>query len=306
MDCSKYSSEGKNQLLSDEIALTIDGLGRSGDKVMGWEIKPFPHTENYTLLSSTEALESLELMELGFTDMIRKPYSSDPSRDGLSDGIGADSNENLESANRTTSNLVCGEKEFEIRTSSNFMESNIQDLPAIDLKLGWLADSRAVKDNEFSEESKAEPSVVSSSPAKRARSTSLYSNNPYCQVYGCNKDLSSSKDYHKRHKVCDIHSKTAKVIVNGIEQRFCQQCSRFHLLAEFDDGKRSCRKRLAHHNERRRKPQIATQSVQEMGHRCMSSSRFFTPVNGLHDCFQLRAFEPFAVFLSLLRELMAM
>lgn len=35
---------------------------------------------------------------------------------------------------------------------------------------------------------------------------------------------------------------------------------RFHLLAEFDDGKRSCRKRLAGHNERRRKPQVGIQS----------------------------------------------
>jgi len=32
------------------------------------------------------------------------------------------------------------------------------------------------------------------------------------------------------------------------------------LLAEFDDGKRSCRKRLAGHNERRRKPQVGLQS----------------------------------------------
>lgn len=31
---------------------------------------------------------------------------------------------------------------------------------------------------------------------------------------------------------------------------------RFHILAEFDEGKRSCRKRLAGHNERRRKPQF--------------------------------------------------
>ena len=29
---------------------------------------------------------------------------------------------------------------------------------------------------------------------------------------------------------------------------------RFHLLPEFDQGKRSCRRRLAGHNERRRKP----------------------------------------------------
>ncbi|MCD7447495.1 hypothetical protein HAX54_030361 [Datura stramonium] len=93
---------------------------------------------------------------------------------------------------------------------------------------------------------------------KRLRTTNLYSQVPLCQVYGCNKDLSSSKGYHKRHKVCDEHSKTAKVIVNGVEQRFCQQCSRFHLLAEFDEVKRSCRKRLAGHNERRRKPRFDT------------------------------------------------
>lgn len=29
--------------------------------------------------------------------------------------------------------------------------------------------------------------------------------------------------------------------------------SRFHQLAEFDDAKKSCRRRLAGHNERRRK-----------------------------------------------------
>ncbi|KAF9624333.1 hypothetical protein IFM89_009616 [Coptis chinensis] len=52
-----------------------------------------------------------------------------------------------------------------------------------------------------------------------------------------------------------MHSKTPRVIVNGLEQRFCQQCSRFHLLTEFDQGKRSCRRRLAGHNERRRKSQ---------------------------------------------------
>jgi hypothetical protein len=33
--------------------------------------------------------------------------------------------------------------------------------------------------------------------------------------------------------------------------------NRFHFLPEFDDGKRSCRKRLADHNRRRRKPQLS-------------------------------------------------
>ncbi|KAG2683334.1 hypothetical protein I3760_10G027600 [Carya illinoinensis] len=77
---------------------------------------------------------------------------------------------------------------------------------------------------------------------------------PRCQVEGCKVDLSDAKAYYSRHKVCSMHSKSPKVIVAGIEQRFCQQCSRFHLLPEFDQGKRSCRRRLAGHNERRRKP----------------------------------------------------
>lgn len=78
---------------------------------------------------------------------------------------------------------------------------------------------------------------------------------PRCQVEGCKLDLSDIKAYYSRHKVCAMHSKSPKVIVAGLEQRFCQQCSRFHQLAEFDQGKRSCRRRLAGHNERRRKPQ---------------------------------------------------
>ncbi|KAG1364221.1 squamosa promoter-binding-like protein 14 [Cocos nucifera] len=77
---------------------------------------------------------------------------------------------------------------------------------------------------------------------------------PRCQVEGCKVDLTGAKAYYCRHKVCGMHSKSPKVIVAGLEQRFCQQCSRFHQLPEFDQGKRSCRRRLAGHNERRRKP----------------------------------------------------
>ncbi|PPD80970.1 hypothetical protein GOBAR_DD22104 [Gossypium barbadense] len=76
---------------------------------------------------------------------------------------------------------------------------------------------------------------------------------PRCQVEGCNVTLVNAKEYHRRHKVCETHSKAPKVVVLGLEQRFCQQCSRFHVVSEFDDSKRSCRRRLAGHNERRRK-----------------------------------------------------
>lgn len=63
--------------------------------------------------------------------------------------------------------------------------------------------------------------------AKRTRSSSESSNVPCCQVEGCNLDLSSTKDYHRKHRVCESHSKCPKVIVGGLERRFCQQCSRY-------------------------------------------------------------------------------
>lgn len=78
-------------------------------------------------------------------------------------------------------------------------------------------------------------------------------NRAVCQVENCGADLSKVKDYHRRHKVCEMHSKASSALVGGIMQRFCQQCSRFHVLLEFDEGKRSCRRRLAGHNKRRRK-----------------------------------------------------
>ncbi|KAJ0987136.1 hypothetical protein J5N97_005492 [Dioscorea zingiberensis] len=94
-------------------------------------------------------------------------------------------------------------------------------------------------------------------PNKRVRSGSPGSggNYPMCQVDDCKADLSGAKDYHRRHKVCELHSKTSKALVGKQMQRFCQQCSRFHPLSEFDEGKRSCRRRLAGHNRRRRKTQ---------------------------------------------------
>lgn len=47
-----------------------------------------------------------------------------------------------------------------------------------------------------------------------------------CQVDDCRADLSNAKDYHRRHKVCDMHSKATKALVGNVMQRFCQQCSR--------------------------------------------------------------------------------
>ncbi|KAL6507692.1 hypothetical protein OROGR_023887 [Orobanche gracilis] len=124
---------------------------------------------------------------------------------------------------------------------------------------------------------------VMSAPTKRSRASYQNMQNPCCQVEGCNLDLKSAKDYHRRHRVCENHSKTPKVIVAGMERRFCQQCSRFHDLSEFDDKKRSCRRRLSDHNARRRR--VPSQSVQfssvELSTALYDQRQHNLPLNGL-------------------------
>ncbi|CAL0318558.1 unnamed protein product [Lupinus luteus] len=105
---------------------------------------------------------------------------------------------------------------------------------------------------------RGEPDPMVVRPNKKVRSgspSSATTSYPTCQVDNCREDLSSAKDYHRRHKVCEFHSKASKAVLSNQLQRFCQQCSRFHPLSEFDEGKRSCRRRLAGHNRRRRKTQ---------------------------------------------------
>ncbi|MBA0616945.1 hypothetical protein Godav_026428 [Gossypium davidsonii] len=156
----------------------------------------------------------------------------------------------------------------------------------VDLKLGQVGNSGELPSNKWKE-----PRVLkmesSSSSSKKFRPTNIGTHPVVCLVDECNTDLSNCRDYHRRHKVCELHSKTAEVMINGLKQRFCQQCSRsllvfsvpsvfrgwvivvfpdsstvtwlffcrFHSLEEFDNGKRSCRARLDRHNRRRRKPQ---------------------------------------------------
>ncbi|KAH8514921.1 hypothetical protein H0E87_003684 [Populus deltoides] len=121
-----------------------------------------------------------------------------------------------------------------------------------------------------------------SRPNKRVRSGSPGNGSyPMCQVDNCKEDLSKAKDYHRRHKVCEVHSKATKALVGKQMQRFCQQCSRFHPLTEFDEGKRSCRRRLAGHNRRRRKtqPEDVTSRLLLPGNRDMNNNGNLDIVN---------------------------
>ncbi|KAH7515481.1 hypothetical protein FEM48_Zijuj10G0031000 [Ziziphus jujuba var. spinosa] len=128
--------------------------------------------------------------------------------------------------------------------------------PLLSLKLGkrmYFEDASAGNNTKTS--SLAVDPTSSPTTTKRCKSSCQNALVPRCQVEGCNLDLSSAKDYHRKHRICESHSKSPKVIVGGLERRFCQQCSRFHPLSEFDEKKRSCRRRLSDHNARRRKPQ---------------------------------------------------
>lgn len=108
-----------------------------------------------------------------------------------------------------------------------------------------------LKEDRETEEAEADMAIEKKQKG-RATSSST-SSGVSCQVERCTADMSRAKQYHKRHKVCEFHAKAPAVRISGGYQRFCQQCSRFHELREFDEAKRSCRRRLAGHNERRRK-----------------------------------------------------
>ncbi|XP_011034772.1 PREDICTED: squamosa promoter-binding-like protein 14 isoform X2 [Populus euphratica] len=137
-----------------------------------------------------------------------------------------------------------------------------------------------------------------SRPSKRVRSGSPGNGSyPTCQVDNCKEDLTKAKDYHRRHKVCEVHSKATKALVGKQMQRFCQQCSRFHPLTEFDEGKRSCRRRLAGHNRRRRKtqPEDVTSRLLLPGNRDMNNNGNLDIVNLLTALARSQASAPDAL-----------
>ncbi|XP_073137994.1 squamosa promoter-binding-like protein 7 [Henckelia pumila] len=89
---------------------------------------------------------------------------------------------------------------------------------------------------------------------KRARTAKVAGGSHVrCQVPGCEVDISELKGYHKRHRVCLPCANASTVVLDGENKRYCQQCGKFHVLLDFDEGKRSCRRKLERHNNRRRR-----------------------------------------------------
>ncbi|OIW16837.1 hypothetical protein TanjilG_06877 [Lupinus angustifolius] len=258
--------EEKGYLFSDEMDFSLDAFMRSRKALVEWDNKGPCNFEGDGFASDREIVwefvakegqQSMEFVDLGFPDLFRKSFNSGQAHEISTCDLDSNSSKRGNSSTHVIALVSSlGEEVSESKHLRSLVESKTHGSSLIDLKLGSLADYRGASNDEIAEEGFTLSSMHPTMLTKRARTSSSPIQAPVCQVYGCNVDLSSSKEYHKRHKVCDVHSKTAKVIVNGIEQRFCQQCSRFHLLAEFDDGKRSCRRRLEGHNERRRKQQF--------------------------------------------------
>ncbi|PON80255.1 SBP-box transcription factor [Parasponia andersonii] len=122
-------------------------------------------------------------------------------------------------------------------TCSNFMAGRVPcACPEVDEKLMELEEEAAGHD-------KKRTRTTTRSPAGVAR----------CQVPTCGANIKELKGYHRRHRVCLKCANAATVVINGESKRYCQQCGKFHMLSDFDEGKRSCRRKLERHNRRRRK-----------------------------------------------------
>lgn len=100
---------------------------------------------------------------------------------------------------------------------------------SVDLKLGQLGNSGPESVNKWKESGVSKIASSPSGSSKRARAANNGTQPVSCLVDGCTSDLSNCRDYHRRHKVCELHSKTPEVTICGQKQRFCQQCSRYYM-----------------------------------------------------------------------------
>ncbi|GAB4813384.1 hypothetical protein N2152v2_000430 [Parachlorella kessleri] len=83
-------------------------------------------------------------------------------------------------------------------------------------------------------------------PGRKKRTSVL------CQVNGCGEELLGAKHYYLRYRICRQHSVEPCLLIGDRQQRFCQQCGRFHLLSAFQGNQRSCKDKLKRHKARRR------------------------------------------------------
>jgi len=77
------------------------------------------------------------------------------------------------------------------------------------------------------------------------------------KVVGCEYNMEIASIFYQRNRCCPDHASMPSVALQQADGstdhcRFCQKCGKFQSLSEFDGSKRSCRRQLLEHNERRK------------------------------------------------------
>ncbi|CAN1353170.1 Squamosa promoter-binding-like protein 12 [Linum perenne] len=216
-----------------------------GKRSMEWDLNDWKWDGDLFIASKLNTVPSSSAAAAATAGMSKQFFplhNSSNSSSSCSDEVG-----DLEIEKRKKESEKRRRRVIDVEEDDSLVNGHHQEEAALSLKLGGHGVGR-------------EREMVNWEGGKKAKltgtgngTTSSSSSRAVCQVEDCGADLSKAKDYHRRHKVCEMHSKATKALVANVMQRFCQQCSRFHVLQEFDEGKRSCRRRLAGHNKRRRK-----------------------------------------------------
>uniref|UniRef100_A0A5B7AUV9 Putative squamosa promoter-binding-like protein 7 n=1 Tax=Davidia involucrata TaxID=16924 RepID=A0A5B7AUV9_DAVIN len=201
------------------------------------EMDTIPHPVNDE--PSTSLWDWSDFLDFNLDDQLTIPWDSDhPPSSELPpiDPLPALSPENSDRVRKRDPRLIC----------SNFLAGLIPcACPELDEKL---------------EEGDGVPGK------KRARTARTPAGMAWCQVPGCEADIRELKGYHRRHRVCLRCANASAVVLDGQSKRYCQQCGKFHILSDFDEGKRSCRRKLERHNNRRRRKPIESRGAVEKEH----------------------------------------
>jgi hypothetical protein len=64
-----------------------------------------------------------------------------------------------------------------------------------------------------------------------------------CIVAGCRAPLHAK--YNRANRICPKHRASPELLMDGVIQRFCHQCHRFHGIEAFDGALLGCREALA-------------------------------------------------------------
>ena len=106
--------------------------------------------------------------------------------------------------------------------------------------------------------------LSSKSKAKRGPRPRLFKKHR-CQADGCHANLATYSFYYQRNHICVEHLKAELFSVHGVDSRFCQRCGLSHPLTEFDGKRKSCRKALEKHNNRRKARASGSEVVESDG-----------------------------------------